>query len=66
MLKSCMGKSGVVLQLGFYKAEPQKFRRLAGHFVTLVGFREEKGIRVVLIHDPGLASGLDKKRNPAN
>lgn len=64
MLKSCMGKSNVVLQIDFCKTDQNIYRWMSGHFVSLVGFREEKGERVVLIHDPGVGSGLEKKTEP--
>jgi hypothetical protein len=60
MLRSCMGNSNIVINVGWYKSENDTYKRLNGHWVTLVGYKTAGDKRVLLIHDPGTGSGNDK------
>lgn len=61
LLKSCMGKSNVLINVGWYKSHEKSYARQDGHWVTLVGFKQEQGRHTLYIHDPGNRSGIDKK-----
>lgn len=47
--------SNSVLQIGWYKFDKKKnfYKRIGGHYVTVVGFKGDK----VIIHDPSVRSG---------
>jgi hypothetical protein len=63
MLKSVEGDSNLVLNIGFYTfAEGQQvYRRTAGHYVTVAGYKRGPDATALLIHDPGRRDGLDKR-----
>ena len=61
MLKSCMGSSNLLINVGWCKTEKNHYQHFDGHWVTLVGFKEERGSRILLIHDPGHRGGNEKK-----
>ncbi len=61
MLKSCMGTSNLLINVGWYKTKKNIYHRFGGHWVTLVGFKEEHGRRELLIHDPNPHGGNEKK-----
>lgn len=60
MLRSCMGSSNVLVNVGWYKRHETKYVRDDGHWVTLVGFSEKEGRRVLYIHDPAIGAGIQK------
>ena len=64
MLKSCMGASNLLINVGWYTVRKNTYHRLDGHWVTLVGFKEDRGNRILLIHDPGMHGGNLKKTEP--
>jgi hypothetical protein len=61
LLKSCMGRSNLLINVGWYKTHKTAYHRLGGHWVTLVGFEEKNGKRELLIHDPNSHGGNEKK-----
>ena len=61
ILRSCMGSSNLLINVGWYKSENNTYRRLGGHWITLVGYKTDGDKRVLLIHDPSSRSGNDKK-----
>ncbi|HEY3967021.1 MAG TPA: hypothetical protein VGM05_20835 [Planctomycetaceae bacterium] len=66
MLRSCLGTSNVLINVGWYKTNKTAYDRFGGHWVTLVGFKEEHGKRVLLIHDPNSHGGNEKKTEPCH
>ncbi len=63
MLKSAMGESNLILNIGWYVYEKDRnvYQRTNGHYVTLAGF-ERLGQDVVLyVHDPAVRDGLEKR-----
>lgn len=61
MLKSCIGTSNVLINIGFYTREGETFTRTTGHWITLVGFRQTEKGGVLLVHDPAPRDGVEKK-----
>ena len=57
-----LGDSNVVLNVGWYKHEPDQdlYSRIGGHYVTLVGYRNDAGDTLYLVHDPSSRSGPGK------
>ncbi len=58
-----LGKGCVWLNVGWYKYDPsrQEYRRIAGHWVTVVGYgKDERGAidpRILIVHDPSPRAG---------
>lgn len=61
MLRSCVGNSNVLINVGFYTRKGEDFSRVSGHWVTLVGFKSVGKERVLLVHDPAPRDGVEKK-----
>ena len=61
------GASNVVLNIGWYRRDEEKdlYRRLNGHYMTLVGYRREGDDFTYLIHDPASRSGPGKVTHEA-
>lgn len=63
--KGLLGDSGVLLNVGWYTYDPQadRYRRLSGHWVTLVGYGVDEHGRhdpnVIVIHDPAPRTGMN-------
>lgn len=61
--ESILGKSAVWLKIGWYhySAKNDRYKRFAGHWVTLVGYGEDEQGRpnpnILIIHDPAPRSG---------
>lgn len=60
--ESVLGNSWAILNVGWYRYEPEadRYRRFGGHWVTLVGFRTGPDGPVLLVHDPARRSGPGK------
>ena len=60
-----LGKSGVWLNLGWYKYKPENdtYTRLGGHWVTLVGYgvnvENKLAPNTLIVHNPSRLAGLD-------
>jgi len=61
------GASNVVLNVGWYRYDEEKdlYRRLNGHYMTLVGYRRQGDEFAYLIHDPASRSGPGKVTHEA-
>ena len=61
------GESNVVLNVGWYRRDEEKklYRRLGGHYMTLVGYRPQGDDFAYLIHDPASRSGPGKVTHEA-
>ena len=61
------GESNVVLNLGWYRYDPEQdlYSRVGGHYMTLVGYRQEGDQFRYLIHDPAPRSGPGKVTHEA-
>jgi hypothetical protein len=61
------GDSGVVLNVGWYRHDDEKdlYSRQGGHYMTLVGYRQEGQRFTYLIHDPASRSGPGKVTHEA-
>jgi len=61
------GESNVVLNLGWYRRDEEKdlYRRIGGHYMTLVGYRRDGDGFAYLIHDPASRSGPGKVTHEA-
>ena len=57
-----IGESNVVINVGWYRydQDDDRYARIGGHYMTLVGYRQEGEGFVYLIHDPAPRSGPGK------
>jgi hypothetical protein len=65
--KGVMGRSNVVINVGWYRYDQDEdlYSRIGGHYMTLVGYRQEGDGSVYLIHDPAPRSGPGKVTHEA-
>jgi len=61
------GDSSVVINVGWYQYDPAEdlYSRFGGHYMTLVGFRQEGDRFTYLVHDPASRSGPGKVTHEA-
>ncbi len=65
--KGVMGQSNVVINVGWYRYNEDEdlYTRIGGHYMTLVGYRQDGNGFVYLIHDPAPRSGPGKVTHDA-
>lgn len=62
LARGVLGDFNVVLHVGWYRhdEEAKRYRRVGGHYMTLVGYRKDGGKLTFLVEDPAPRAGRKK------